>query len=176
MSRVVIVNIIRFVVLILLQVLLFKRINEVAFDWGSFGFVHFYIYPLFLLLLPVKTPPPLVIALGFMTGLCVDLWYDSPGVHAAACVITAYARSHALNLLEPYEGYNTNDSPNTETLGIGWFTIYSSILLAIFMFAYFSIEAFSFVFIFEIVLNTIFSLIASFLFVQLLMFVFRPKI
>jgi len=171
-SNVVFVNIARFFVLAIIQVLVFKRI---AFNWGDFAFIHLIIYPLFLILLPIKTPRPVVIFLGFLLGLFVDLFYDSPGLHASAAVFTGYARGILLDFIEPYEGYNTTDSPNVETMGIGWFMTFSSILFGLHLIWYFSVEAFSFVFFFEILLNTIFSFIASFIIVMLLLLIFRPK-
>jgi hypothetical protein len=154
------------------QVLIFKR---VAFHWGDFAFIHFIIYPLFIILLPTKLSRPLVILLGFIIGIFVDLFYDSPGIHASAGVFTAYARGLVLDLLEPYEGYNLNDSPTMETMGISWFMSYSSILLGLHLLYYFSMEAFSFVYIFEILMNTIFSFIASFIILMLFLLIFRPK-
>ncbi|MDF1696935.1 MAG: hypothetical protein P1U56_13920 [Saprospiraceae bacterium] len=172
MSSALIRNSIRFFLLAIMQVLIFKR---VAFNWGDFAFIHFLVYPLFIIMLPIKMPRPLVIFLGFLIGIFVDLFYDSPGVHASAGVFTGYARGLILDLLEPYEGYNTNDSPTIETMGISWFMSYSSIILGLHLFYYFSVEAFSFVYIFEIVMNTIFSFIASFIILMLYLLIFRPK-
>lgn len=172
MNSVISANIIRFFILALGQVLVFKRI---AFSWGDFAFIHFIIYPLFIILLPIKVPRPIVIALGFLIGIFVDLFYDSPGVHASASVFTAYTRGIVLDFLEPYEGYNTNDSPTIMTRGIGWFMTYASILFGLHLLWYFSVEAFSFVFFFEILLNTIFSFIASFIIIMLFLLIFRPK-
>ena len=172
MNSLVAKNIIRFFALALVQVLIFKR---VAFNWGDFAFIHFLVYPLFIIMLPTKMPRPLVILLGFLIGIVIDLFYDSPGIHASAGVFTAYARGLVLDLLEPYEGYNANDSPTIETMGISWFMSFASILLGLHLLYYFSVEAFSFVFIFEIVMNTIFSFIASFILIMLYLFIFRPK-
>ena len=172
MNSVVTKNIIRFISLAIFQVLIFKR---VAFNWGDFAFIHFLVYPLFIILLPTKLPRPLVIFLGFLIGIFIDFFYDSPGIHASAGVFTGYARGLVLDLLEPYEGYNSNDSPTIETMGIGWFMSYASILLGLHLLYYFSVEAFSFVYIFEIVMNTIFSFIASFIVLMLFLLIFRPK-
>lgn len=168
----IIVHVVRFFVLAIAQVLIFKRI---AFNWGDFAFIHFMIYPLFIILLPIKTPRPLVILSGFMIGLFVDLFYDSPGIHASAGVFTGYVRGLVLDFIEPYEGYNTNDSPTLVNMGLSWFMTFASILLGLHLFWYFSVEAFSFVYIFEILMNTIFSFIASFIIVMLVLLIFRPK-
>jgi len=172
MNNLIVVNIVRFILLAFAQVLIFKRI---AFNWEDFAFIHFLVYPLFILLLPTKLSRPLVIFLGFLIGIFIDFFYDSPGIHASAGVFTGYIRGIVLDFLEPYEGYNTNDSPTIERMGISWFMPYASILLGLHLFYYFSVEAFSFVYFFEIVLNTIFSFIASFILMMLLLLIFRPK-
>jgi len=116
-----------------------------------------------------------MMAIGFILGMSIDVFYNSPGIHASACVFTAYIRTWILTLLEPYEGYSTNVSPTIKNFGLPWFLSYASILLGLHLLFYFSVEAFSFVFIFEIVMNTIFSLIASLLLTVLIMLIFNPK-
>ena len=172
MNSVISANIIRFVILVLTQVLILKRI---AFHFGEFAFIHFIVYPVIILLIPLNIPRPLLMGIGFITGMIVDIFYDSPGIHASACVFTAYIRQYVLSFIEPYEGYNVNLSPTIANMGISWFLTYSSILLGLHLFFYFSVEAFSFVFLFEIFMNTIFSLIASLGIVVLILMIFNPK-
>lgn len=162
----------RFLLLVLIQGLILKRI---AFNFGDFGFVHFFIYPILILILPLSTPRALVLVIGFLLGLSVDIFYDSIGVHASAAVFLAYIRPFVLNVLEPYEGYGVNAKPLISSMEFGWFLTYSSILLGLFTFFYFSVEAFSFVYIREILLNSIFSFIASLVLTLLLLFIFNPK-
>lgn len=85
MSNVVTTNIVRFIVLVLLQSLVLNNINFL-------GYINPYIYILFVILFPVKNNRMLFIFLSFLLGLSVDLFLDSGGVHAAACVTIAYAR------------------------------------------------------------------------------------
>ena len=158
MTRVVWINGIRFVLLLLIQGLILRR---VTFDWYSFGFIHILIYPLFILSLPIKTPRALVLLLAFLLGLGVDIFYDSLGVHASAMVFTAYIRNFIMKILEPYGGYNVEDSPTLRNFGAGWYFPYGAILIFLHIFFYFCVEAFSFVFIFEIMMNTIFSFAIS---------------
>jgi len=172
MNSLVIANIVRFVLLVLAQVLILKRI---AFNFGEFAFIHFIIYPLLILLMPMNWPRPVQMGLGFLLGLTVDIFYDSLGIHAAACVFTAYIRPYILGLLEPFEGYSNKMSPTVRSMGLSWFLSYSSIMLGLHLLFYFSVEAFSFVFFFEIILNTIFSLISSIVVIVLAMLIFNPK-
>lgn len=79
------VNIGRFSLLIVVQILLFNHINFM-------GYVNPYPYILFILVFPFTGNKSLLIFLGFMLGLLVDIFSDSGGVHAAACTFLAYAR------------------------------------------------------------------------------------
>jgi rod shape-determining protein MreD len=56
------------------------------------GHVNPFPYILFVLLYPVKNNRTLFLLLSFIFGLFVDLFSNSGGVHAAACVTIAYIR------------------------------------------------------------------------------------
>lgn len=172
MNKLIIPNILRVTYLFLLQILVFKQIH---FPLGDIGTAQFFIYPLAVFMLPVKTNKTLLIVISFILGLGMDLFYDSPGVHSATLVLTGYIRNIVIALLEPYEGYNTDDVPTIKNFGLSWFFSYSSILLFIHIFTYFSLEAFSFVFFFEIFINTILSFFISLIIIVIYQFIFRPR-
>lgn len=172
MNKTISTNIIRAIILFLAQIIVFK---QVTFSLGGMAFIHFLIYPLVILLMPIRTPSPVLLLTAFIFGLGLDMFYDSIGIHAAALVFTAYFRNLVIAFIEPIEGYNVNDVPTIKNMGIGWFVTYTSILLLIHIFLYFSIEAFSFVYIFEIFLNSIFSFIISFIVIIVLQFLIRTK-
>lgn len=165
-------NIIRFIILYLAQIMIFK---QVTFSLGGIAYIHFIIYPLAILLMPVKTPRAVLLIAAFVMGLALDMAYDSVGIHAAALVFTAYIRNIIIAFLEPFDGYSVADVPTVKQLGFGWFMSYISIGLLIHIFIYFSIEAFSFVYFFEIFLNTIFSFIVSFIVIIVTQFIIRTK-
>lgn len=172
MNSLVAKSVIRAILLILLQGLVFRRI---AFQMGDFAFIHLFIYPLIVLLLPLRTPKILQITIAFIVGLTIDAFYHSYGIHASALVFTAYIRDFVIKLLEPYSGYELDQSPTLSRLGFSWFLSFSAILFFAHLFFYFSVEAFSFVFFFEIMMNTIFSFMASILLVMLYQLIFRSK-
>jgi rod shape-determining protein MreD len=74
-----------FVLLILLQVLLF---NNIQFS----GYINPYIYVMFILLLPVEIPAWLMLLLSFATGVIIDYFSGSPGVHSSATVLAGFVR------------------------------------------------------------------------------------
>jgi len=126
-------------------------------------------------LLPIKWPKPIVLVLAFVFGIMMDMFYDSPGVHAGALVFMAYIRGLIFRIFEPSEGYAMDSKPMISNLGIGWFVSYASLALLIHHFAYFSLEAFSYVYMVEILLRTIFSFMASFVAIMIMMFITNPK-
>jgi len=78
-------NIVRFIALVLLQILVLNHINFL-------GYINPYLYILFVLLFPFTGNRTLLIFLGFVLGLTIDMFSDTGGVHAAATVLLAYAR------------------------------------------------------------------------------------
>jgi len=138
-------NIIRFFLLLAVQVLL----NKITLRWWSepMGFPVFvpYIYPLFILLLPFETPVWLLLVLGFVTGISVDALMNTGGMHAAATVLLAYLRTNTLNALlpRPLNEYS-NRAPGVKTLGWIPFLTYAGFLILVHHLVYFSIEFWSF--------------------------------
>ena len=82
MNSTVITNIARFILLLAVQVVIFNRIN-------LFGYINPYPYILFILLYPVNGNKAGLLLSSFFLGLIVDMFLNSGGVHAAACVTLA---------------------------------------------------------------------------------------
>ena len=165
-------NIIRLVTIALIQVILLKR---VYLGWEDFNYISVIIYPLIIILLPIRTPKLLLLVIGFLLGLFIDLFYDSPGVHTSATVFIAFIRPAVLSMLEPRGGYPMQASPTKHSFGNNWFFTYSGIILFIHLLIYFSMEVFTFVYFFEILLKTLFSFIVSFIIFILYVFLINPK-
>ncbi|NHF61508.1 rod shape-determining protein MreD [Flavobacteriaceae bacterium TP-CH-4] len=85
MSNSYFVNIIRFTLLVLVQVLVFNRLN-------FFGFINPMVYILFLYWYPIKENRAAFIGLSFLLGLFIDLFSDTMAIHAASTVTIAYIR------------------------------------------------------------------------------------
>src|SRR6478609_515542 len=95
-------NAFRFILLVLIQVLL---LNKIFLIWwtapGGIPPYVPYIYPLFILLLPFATPVWFLLIAGFAMGVTVDMFMDTGGMHAAACVLMAFLRTIVLESLLP---------------------------------------------------------------------------
>lgn len=165
-------NIIRFGVIILLQGLILRRI---ALGGTQFNYISILFYPVLIALLPMKTPRSAMLFIGFALGMILDLFYDSLGVHASACVFTAFMRPWVLQLLEPRGGYPVNANPTKRDFGPAWFTQYIGILLILHLTFYFCIEVFTFAYLGQILLKIVSSFIVSLGAILIFMFLFNPK-
>ena len=85
MTNTMISNIGRFVSLILVQVLICNQMNYL-------GYLNPFVYVLFILLYPVVSNRFQFLIWSFVTGIVIDLFLDTGGAHAAACVAIAYIR------------------------------------------------------------------------------------
>ena len=171
MSSAVFTSVIRFVALLLIQVLILKRLS---FPLTDSIHLNIFLYPLFIFLLPFRTPQTAILLLAFFMGLGVDYFYDSFGVHASALVFTAAIRPFILARLSPRDGYNLTHSPTMKRMGFSWFLTYISLLLGIHLLWYFSVEAFTFVYIGDILLKSVSSFVVSMTFIFMVTFLFNP--
>ena len=78
-------NILRFALLVLAQVLVFNRLN-------FFGYVNPMVYILFLYWYPIKENRAVFLILGFLLGFVIDMFSDTLAIHAAATLSIAYMR------------------------------------------------------------------------------------
>lgn len=91
-------EILLFVILVLLQVLLLNRI-------AVFGLAVPILYIYFLIKLPYGRNRFYVIVSGFLLGIVIDIFLNTPGMNAAATTIIATLRSMVLNLFYPKNEY-----------------------------------------------------------------------
>ena len=105
-------NTIRFVLLILIQVLVLHKIPTLH------RFITPYLYFLFILWLPFRMPRVVIMLVAFLFGLTLDYFLMTPGLHAAPCVLIAYIRPFIVNILISQEGAEQNyASPSAISMG-----------------------------------------------------------
>lgn len=134
MSRIGMAQIISFFVYLLYQVMILQ--NVVLFH-TAFCFL----YVAYLLLLPVETSPLALMGIGFLMGFAVDMFYESIGLHAFACVFVMYVRNYWLSSITPQGGYDSNVSPSMALGGFQWFVVYALPLVFIHHLMLFYMEA-----------------------------------
>jgi rod shape-determining protein MreD len=137
MNQSVVKNIIRFLLLILLQVLV---LDNVPFQ----GYIIPYVYVLFILLLPFQINKSMLLMLAFVTGLVIDVFGNTLGLHTAALVFVAFLRPGVLRFYFPRLEADPNDEPGIAKLGFSGFLRYSFTLIVLHQFTLTFLELFSF--------------------------------
>lgn len=168
MNRVVFQNIIRFILLVLLQVLLLNKLN-------LYGFLNPFVYILFILLLPFETPGWLLLLISFITGLTIDLFSGTPGLHTAATVLAGFARPSVIKLVGERDEYNASMYPSLPNMGLKWFLTYATIIVFIHHLALNLLDVFSFSEFFRTLLRIIFSSVFTVLFIILIEYIFVSR-
>jgi len=102
-----------------------------------------YFYILFILLLPFEIPNILLFVLAFILGITIDAFYDTPGLHAAACVLLAFVRVLFISITVQKEGFDNEPEPTLSIMGFRWFFTYAVVLTLVHHFFLFNLEAFS---------------------------------
>ncbi|GGD13971.1 rod shape-determining protein MreD [Hyunsoonleella pacifica] len=157
---------IRFILLVLFQVILFNHINFL-------GYINPYIYIIFIIFYPIKNNRLLFLFLAFLIGLTVDMFSDSGGIHASASVFIAYARPAFLKFSfgTMYE-HNNVKFDNTD---FGAKLTYIALLALLHHIILFSLEIFSISRILMVFQKTLFSGIFTILMITLISIIFSRK-
>ncbi|MFL5744240.1 MAG: rod shape-determining protein MreD [Niastella sp.] len=116
-------NTVRFVLFILVQYYVLFQIRPLH------QFVVPYVYFLYVLWLPFSMGRMTLMLVSFVFGLTLDYFTQTPGLHAAACVLLAYVRGFVVNILIPQEGAEQNyKSPSPVSMGWAPYAIYVLVL------------------------------------------------
>lgn len=159
-------NLLRFILLLAAQVLVFNNINFL-------GYINPYPYVLFILLYPVNSNKYGLLIASFILGLTLDYFTDSGGVHAASCLILAMIRPSifrfSFGISYEYQTVKINDNLTPER--------FSFILLAVVIhhFIMYTLELFEFQLILIILWRTLISSIFTIILSVLLIYLFKPS-
>jgi len=137
MAKLLLYNTLRFVVLIGMQVFLFKNI-------GYYNLASPFPYVLFILLLPIGIPNFALFGLAFLTGVTVDAFYDTLGAHAAASVALAWVRTVFLGITLEADNHEKNATPMLGEVSFRWFFPYLWVTILAHHIVLFILETFSF--------------------------------
>ncbi len=162
----ILINIVRFILLVFLQVLLLNNVNLA-------GYINPYLYILFIILYPLDGNKGLLIFLSFLLGLFIDIFQDSGGVHAAACTFIAYIRpvvlKYSFGVSYEYNSVKIKKANPMERL------TYIASLVFMHHFVMFSLEIFSAKHILLLLKSTLFSGIFTIVLIVCTMILFNRK-
>ena len=129
-------NILRFIMLILLQVFILDNIQFM-------GYLNPMIYVLFILSLPVRFPKWAILFLAFIMGLIIDIFSNTAGMHSFALVFAAFLRTPIINIFTSLDE-GSNPTPSFHTFGVSAYVKYIITIVLLHHITLFFIESFSF--------------------------------
>ena len=158
-------HIIRFIALVAAQVLL---INHIRLG----GYVHPYIYLIFVMLLPINMPGWQLLLSGFGIGLVIDLFMGTLGMHAGATTMMAFCRPTIIRIVSGSLKFENNREPSINQLGFPWFLRYTLCMVLVHNFTYFMLEGFSFHLVGQALLRILISVPVSTFLILIILFLF----
>ena len=164
MSGVFPINIIRFILLLLAQVMFFSNIH-------AHPLLDVYIYPICILSLPFNTPRWLLMILSLIMGLSVDFFLGSLGMHGAAALLLGFLRPNLVSIITP-KGADFEINPNIYVQGFMWFTTYYSVAYLVLLGSYFCIESWGFYNLFWLIIKILLSTTTSILLSIFILYLF----
>ncbi len=148
--------ILKFVALVLLQVLILDNVL-------LFGYANPYIYILFILFLPTTINRSKLLLIGFILGLFVDMFNNTGGVHAASTLVISFLRPFILRMSFGLSyDYNTLNIPRAD---IKSKVVYFTLIILIHHTFLFGLEYFSLDQIDVIIKNIAFSFLLTEIFI-----------
>lgn len=169
--------VVNFVVIMLVQIVL---LNDVMIKssltlWHVPVFIPI-IYPLIILLLPVNIPNTLLLFIGFICGLTMDMFSNTPGMHASACLLIAFMRPYVLNLFLQQQLKELGGTvPSLYKLGFNSFLMYCFIMIFTHHFYFYTLQFWSFKSILVILYKTLLSGVLSIILIVLSQVLFAKK-
>ena len=139
----------------------------------SFSVIFYY---LFILWLPFSIGRSGLLILSFFTGLFMDVFTRTPGLHASACVLIGYVRPFIINFLIPNKEVDFNyREPSVVSLGFVSYFTYVSLLTLLHHVILFMVQAFQFGNGWHLLLKTLGSSLVSLLLIALIEIIFTRK-
>lgn len=135
MTRTYLIRLRNFILLALIQVLIFSNIH-------LFGYATAYLYLIFLLKLPCHTSRNELLLWGFAFGLIVDIFGNTPGLNAASATLVAFFRNPILSIFIQKETID-DFIPGIKTLNWSGYICYSLIFILLFYTTLFLLEIFT---------------------------------
>jgi rod shape-determining protein MreD len=128
-----------------------------------------------ILLLPFNIPSWVLLFFSFGTGLIIDFFTGTPGMHSSATLLAGFARPGVLRIISPRDGYDSGSAPSMLTFGFTWFFTYTVVMVLIHHTTLFYLEVFRFADFFRTLLRVILGSVFSITFILVLEYYRRGK-
>tara|TARA_B100000161_G_scaffold97670_1_gene68981 strand:- start:374 stop:877 length:504 start_codon:yes stop_codon:yes gene_type:complete len=145
-----------FLVYILIQIFV---LNEVVFS----SYIIPFLYLTIILSIPKGKSILFLMTISFMTGLTVDIFEGQLGLHSTSCIIIAFLRPKILSILSNSKTLSNEENIRLNNLGALQFLVYASTLIFLHSLILFIIVDFEIGNIFNLIIKTMLSTLATIL-------------
>lgn len=166
-GRTILINIFRWIVLLGVQIFLLRNMT-------FYNLSTPFIYVLFILVLPFQTPNLLLYVIAFITGLTLDTFYDTVGVHTSACVALTFVRILFISVSLNRDAIDEPE-PSLGNMGFRWFSLYAVLCIFAHHLVLFFLEAFKFTSLAYTLGRTLLSVVFTIFTVLLVEFIFHNR-
>jgi hypothetical protein len=132
-------------------------------------------YVAFIVLLPLGTRPVSMLVLGLLTGIFVDFFEGTGGLHTAVTLFTAYIRRYEIMLTLGRDALDSDAMPSVRLLGVGKFVRYSSLAVSVHCLLFFMLESLTWYNIHLVLLKTVVGAVVTMLAVWAVSMLFSTK-
>lgn len=112
----------RWILLVLLQLTIFNNIQFL-------GILNPFVYIFIIIMFPLGMPKSVLMLLAFTTGLTIDVFSNTGGLHAASCTSIAFVRPYWVNITIPRSNYDELQNIRIKDIEFGQFLAYASLLV-----------------------------------------------
>jgi rod shape-determining protein MreD len=166
MNSTLLVNVFRFLLLLTVQIVIFNNMNFL-------GYIMPLPYILFIILYPVNGNKSALLLASFLLGLTMDLFSNSGGIHATACLVLAYVRptifKFSFGVSYEYQTIKINDVLTPERFS---FILISVVIHHVTLFI---LEAFQISFFWDILLRTVLSTVFTIISCIIIIYLIKPN-
>ncbi len=155
-------------VLLFLQLFLFR-------DTALLGYAYIFVHIGAVLLMPSDITPILSMIIAFCIGFLVDMFYDTIGMHAAACVLIAFFRPRIVGIFSVQGELNSMAEYNVESGGALWFFQFALTSSFLFCSLLFILESTSVMIFFYSLFKIIASALATALFLTMYSYLWASR-
>ncbi len=156
-------------------------VSAIIMQLMIFDSMHLWIYfaPLayvaFIVLLPTGTKPIVMIAMGLLTGVFMDFFEGTGGLHTVATLFTAYIRRYVIVFTLGREVLEEDAMPSVAMLGGGKFVRYSILLVLVHCLIFFVLESLTWQNMHLVLLKTAISSVVTWIAVWSVQMLFSTK-
>ncbi len=166
-GRTILMNVFRWLLLLFVQIFFLR-------NFAFYNLSTPFVYVLFILVLPFRIPNLLLYVIAFLTGLTLDAFYDTLGVHTTACVTLALVRILFISISLNREDIDTSE-PSLGNMGLKWFSLYAVLCIFAHHLVLFFLEAFKLTALSYTLGRTLLSVVFTFFTILLVEFIFHNR-